>query len=211
MPSGVNETEIEAPLAKHEISEAEGDDLIQTVALNLRRLRTRQGLSLERLARKSGVSRSMLGQIELGRSAPTISVLWKISQALNVPFSGLTTANGESGCVVLKASQSKSLASSDGSFISRALFPFTSDRKTEFYELRLAPGGLENAQAHAAGTVENLVVNRGQIQVVVNGQRHYLNSGDAIRFEADVPHEYRNSGNDEALLYLVMTYADLQG
>ena len=43
---------------------------------NLRRLRTRQGLSLERLARLSGVSRAMLGQIELGRSAPTITAPW---------------------------------------------------------------------------------------------------------------------------------------
>ena len=98
----------------------QGDTLIATVARNLKRLRTRQGLSLERLAARSGVSRSMLGQIELARSAPSISILWKVARALGVPFSALTTAIDEDGTVVLRADQAKSLTSRDGRFTSRA-------------------------------------------------------------------------------------------
>ena len=70
----------------------EATDLAPVVGANLRRLRTRRGLSLERLAQISGVSRAMLGQIELGQSAPTINVLWKIARALEVTFSALISA-----------------------------------------------------------------------------------------------------------------------
>ncbi|WP_243746596.1 helix-turn-helix domain-containing protein [Zavarzinia compransoris] len=184
----------------------EGETLIATVARNLKRLRTRQGLSLERLAVRSGVSRSMLGQIELGRSAPSISLLWKIARALGVPFSALTTAVDEGGTVVLRADQAKSLTSRDGRFISRALFPVTGDRRTEFYELRLSFLGHEVADPHAPGTIENLVVTRGRVEITVGEQRHELGAGDAIRFAADIPHAYRNTGREDAVMYLVMTY-----
>lgn len=66
-------------------------DLTPIVGSNLRRLRLKRGLSLERLAKASGVSRAMLGQIELGQSTPTINVVWKIARALAVPFSTLLT------------------------------------------------------------------------------------------------------------------------
>lgn len=186
----------------------QGDTLIATVARNLKRLRTRQGLSLERLAVRSGVSRSMLGQIELARSAPSISILWKVARALGVPFSALTTAVDDDGTVVLRADQAKSLTSRDGRFTSRALFPVTADRRAEFYELRLSFLGHELADAHAPGTIENLVVTRGRVEVTVSEQRHELGPGDAIRFAADQPHAYRNIGRDDAVMYLVITYVD---
>src|SRR5579862_6217666 len=73
----------------------ERTDLTPEVGPNLRRMRVHRGLSLERLAHASGVSRAMLCQIELGQSAPTINVLWKIARALNVPFSALIRSNAE--------------------------------------------------------------------------------------------------------------------
>lgn len=188
--------------------EIQGGILNQTVGQNLRRLRTRRGLSLERLAQVSGVSRSMLGQIELGQSAPTINVLWKIAQALDVPFSALLAENARGGTQVLTALSTKKLSSMDGSFSSRALFPYDGPRRVEFYELRLQPGGVEEAAAHAPGTMENLVVNRGKVEIVVGDKTHALNDDDAIVFEADVPHVYRNVGASEAVMYLVMTYSD---
>jgi quercetin dioxygenase-like cupin family protein len=152
----------------------------------------------------------MLGQIELGQSAPTVNVLWKISTALEVPFSALITSRPSASFHVLRADQAKRLASSDGSFVSRALFPFDEPRRVEFYELRLAPGAIERADAHPPGTVENLVVSRGTIEIEAGGV-HLLSPGDALVFEADAPHSYRNVGDAEALMYLVMTYADTVG
>jgi transcriptional regulator with XRE-family HTH domain len=190
---------------------AASNDLTPVLGANLRRLRSRRGLSLEKLAKLSGVSRAMLGQIELGQSAPTVNVLWKISTALEVPFSALITSRPTASFHVLRADQAKRLASSDGSFVSRALFPFDEPRRVEFYELRLAPGGVERADAHPPGTVENLVVNRGTIEIESGGGVHALSPGDAVVFEADAPHSYRNAGDVEATRYMVMTYADSVG
>jgi transcriptional regulator with XRE-family HTH domain len=183
------------------------EDLASVVGGNLRRLRVRRGLSLERLSKASGVSRAMLGQVELGQSAPTINVLWKIARALDVTFSTLISRRSESGITVLRANEAKLLTSHDGKFVSRALFPFDEPRRVEFYELRIAAGKCEEADPHPAGTVENLMVNAGMLEVGLGATTHRLEIGDAIVFEADVPHSYTNPGTTEAIVYLVMTYA----
>lgn len=189
----------------------EDGEISLVVGENLRRLRTRNGLSLERLAKASGVSRAMLGQIELGRSAPTINLLWKIARALGVPFSAFTSTAGDGGTVVMRAHRAKWLSSRNGRFSSRALFPFGGPRREEFYEVRIAAQTIEAAEPHAPGTTENLVVAQGWVDVEVAGQLHRLEAGDAIHFVADVPHSYRNAGQVEAILYLVMSYSEQQG
>jgi transcriptional regulator with XRE-family HTH domain len=196
----------------YEVAHGEGaTDLAPIVGRNLRRLRTQRGLSLERLAKASGVSRAMLGQIELGQSAPTINVIWKISRALGIPFSALISTTAQSGTRLMRSSQAKRLTSHDGSFVSRALFPFDEPRRVEFYELRLAAHTEERADPHPPGTMENLVVTAGQMEIERGDERHVLGAGDAILFEADVAHVYRNPGNVEAVMYLVMTYAETVG
>jgi len=185
---------------------AGGSDLAPVVGRNLHRLRSDRGLSLEKLARASGVSRAMLGQIELGQSAPTINVLWKIAQALEVSFSALIAGPHADDAVVLRAAEARRLQSRDGSFTSRALFPAGDARRVEFYELRLLPYGLERAEPHAAGTVENLVVAQGTVEIELPDARHVLDAGDAIQFEAGAPHSYRNPRPEPAVMYLVMTY-----
>lgn len=192
-----------------EVAHPEGSaDLAPIVGRNLRRLRSKAGLSLEKLSKASGVSRAMLGQVELGQSAPTINVLWKISRALGVPFSALISTSATTGIRVLKAEGAKRLTSHDGRFQSRALFPYDGPRKVEFYELKLGRGGLEVAHPHPPGTSENLIVARGEVEIEVAGEKHALETGDAIVFEADKPHAYKNSGRDDAVMYLVMTYAE---
>jgi transcriptional regulator with XRE-family HTH domain len=189
--------------------EGASPDLAPVVGANLRRLRGERGLSLEGLAKLSGVSRAMLGQIELGHSAPTINVLWKIARALDLPFSALISAQkAASGTRVLEAKKTKRLTSHDGAFSSRALFPFDEPRRVELYELELKKGCEEVAEAHAAGTRENLVVAAGTVEITVDGVPHRLQSGDAIVFEADAPHAYKNVGDGDARMYLVMTYAE---
>jgi transcriptional regulator with XRE-family HTH domain len=186
-------------------------DLTPEVGANLRRMRMQRGLSLERLAQASGVSRAMLCQIELSQSAPTINILWKIARALNVPFSALIAEPTRARTKVLTAASAKVLTSADGSFASRALFPFDEPRTVEFYELRLAPHSTEHAEPHPPGTVENLVVTSGCLDMHVAESQYRLGTGDAIQFEADTPHEYHNPGDREAVIYLVMTYAERLG
>lgn len=192
-------------------SAASSADLTPIVGANLRRLRVKRGLSLERMAKASGVSRAMLGQIELGQSTPTINVVWKIARALDVSFSTLITARSASRAAVVRRDRAKLLTSHDGSFTSRALFPFDEPRNVEFYELTLAGNAIELADPHPPGTSENLVVTSGVIELVVNGEPHRLDTGDAILFEADVPHSYRNPSTRVATMYLVMSYTNKTG
>jgi transcriptional regulator with XRE-family HTH domain len=186
-------------------------DLAPVLGANLRRLRTKRGLSLERFAKESSVSRAMLSQIELGHSAPTINVVWKICSALGLPFSALISTKGEATVSVLRADQSKVLTSRDGRFSSRALFPFDAPRRVELYELRLDAGAEERAAPHAPGTTEYLVVADGAVEIDVERERIALGRGDTIVFQADVPHAYRNPARAAAVMYLVMTYADVVG
>jgi transcriptional regulator with XRE-family HTH domain len=186
---------------------APAQDVLPALAANLRRLRTRKGFSLEKLARASGVSRAMLGQIELAQSAPTINVLWRIASALHTPFSALLGRESDGPALVVREQGGARLTSADGRFVSRPLFPFgRGPRRTEFYELTLAPGASEAASAHPAGSTENLVVSSGRAEIRVRGQAHLLEAGDSILFRADVEHRYRNPGEVPTVMYLVMTY-----
>src|SRR5688572_24249654 len=74
------------PRASQDTASTPPSDLTPIVGGNVKRFRAERGWSLQRLADESGVSRAMLGQIELEQSAPTINVLWKIATALGVPF-----------------------------------------------------------------------------------------------------------------------------
>lgn len=189
--------------------ETEAQELKRRVGENLARLRKSRGLSLERLAALAGVSRAMLGQVEAGESAPTISFLWKVARGLDVRFADLLGDESAGDIVVLPADTSKVLRSGDGGFESRALFPFDKHRRAEFYELHMRGGHVERAVAHPEGTYENIVVHAGRLRLTVGDSKPVeLRTGDAILFRADVPHTYENPGTRDAVMYLVMTYAE---
>jgi transcriptional regulator with XRE-family HTH domain len=178
------------------------------VGPNLRRVRTKRGLSLERLARRSGVSRSMLSQIELGQTSPTVTLLWKIARSLGVPFAALAGPGHGGTPQIVRAKDSKVLTNPEGSVSLRALFPPTDRPRTEFFELRLKPGAREQAQPRAPGTLANLVVGSGVVDVDVDRTSHHLETADSILFACDVSHAYRNTGRADALLYLVLAHPE---
>lgn len=182
--------------------------LARVVGVNLKRLRRRQGYSLERLAKLSGVSRAMLGQIETGRSVPTIGLLSKIAEALDVSIPSLLTSQDSVATQVLRSDKTRAVIASDGRFVARALFPYGGEQRVEFYEVTLAPGHRELDEPHAPGTRENLVVVEGSVDVQVGREKPVgLQAGDALLFAADQPHGYRNTGNEPARLYLVLIHA----
>lgn len=184
------------------------EHITEVVKENLKLIRHTKGFSLDKLASRCGVSRAMLSQIEQGKSVPTISVLWKIANGLNVPFSELLKRKGTEGVIVMKAENTKVLFSSSKVFSSRALFPYNGNRKTEFYELILKPGGIEVAESHQSGTTENIVVVSGKLRLRVGEKVVELEPKDSVFFRADIPHEYSNPTDQETLMYLVMDYRD---
>jgi transcriptional regulator with XRE-family HTH domain len=188
-------------------TDAPTPDISSAVANNLARIRAERGLSLAQLSAASGVSRAMLNQIERGKSAPTINVVWKIATALALPFSALLAQPSRGRALVMRADRSWQLRSKDGDFSSRALFPLEGPRTTEFYELRIRAGASVDSDPHRAGTTENLVVHEGSLVLGIGDEEHGLEAGDAIVFPADVAHRYVNRGPLDCVAYLVMTYA----
>ena len=196
------------PTLEDSPAETLDDPIGERVASNLQRLRSKRLLSLDGLARVSGVSRAMLAQIETGRSVPSIKVLCKIAKGLKVSVAAFLEHREFEGVAVLPARESKRLVSADGSFVSRALFPYDVARQVEFYELRLSPLSEEASTGHGPGVQENIVVSQGALEITVNDERYLLSTGDSILFYADQPHRYRNPVDSEAVAFLVVTHPE---
>ena len=175
------------------------------VAKNLRRMREDKKLSLDRLAELTGVSKSMLGQIERGESSPTISTIWKIANGLKVSFTNLLSVPQTDTTMIQKASI-KPLIEDNGKYRLYPLFPIEEGRWFEIYSIEIEKGGYLSAEAHPNGTQEFLTIFAGELTVRVNDQEYHIEEGDSIRFRADRPHVYHNSGGVLTKINLVINY-----
>ena len=183
------------------------DQLAATVAERLKRLIGGEGRSFERLAELSGIDPDELSRIKAGVAAPTLGHLWRIANALGVPFGSLVASKERRGVLVIRRNEPQIIGSADRHFLSRPLFPFDGQRPVEFYHVVVGPSHIERAEAHAPGTKENIVVAQGSVEIIVGKEPAVqLDEGDAVDFLADVPHSYRNLGVVPAVLYLVMSY-----
>src|SRR5688572_5777249 len=155
------ETSGEAPPPEATLGDDVGAaELARRVADNLRHKRKLRGLSLDDLARASGVSRAALSQVETCKTNPTVGLLWKIAVGLGVPFADLL-GQPRTGISVLRRGESQVLRSMDGKLESRPLAPAGASPLVEMYELRLSARGAHASEPHAPGTHEFLVVLSG--------------------------------------------------
>lgn len=184
------------------------DALEHLVGVNLARLRAERQLSLDALARASGVSRAMLAQIESARSVPSIKVLCKVAAALKVSVAAFLRRHATNGFEHLPAERSSRLFSANGRYSARPLYPDAEPTVAEFHELRIAALHTEAGTRRAPGTTVNLVVSEGTLEVSVHDQRQLLATGDAIVFDADQPHSLRNPGDTEARAFRVTLKAE---
>ncbi|WP_244534682.1 XRE family transcriptional regulator [Hyphomicrobium sp. CS1GBMeth3] len=186
-------------------SEASVRDVPAIVGANLRRLRKGQGFSLEKLAELSGVSRAMLGQIETAKSVPTVSLLWRVADALGVPVASLMATEREPSVVVIRRDNASVLVASDGQYATRSLAPVNRARSTGFFEVTFAPGHRERFQASAIGTHHNLAIARGRLLITVGDEPPVtLEEGDSIAFEASRPHAIENISASLVSAFLVV-------
>jgi transcriptional regulator with XRE-family HTH domain len=194
----------EAP--EQRVQQQPSRDVPAIVGRNLKALRKAQNFSLEGLAEVSGVSRAMLGQIETGKSVPTVGLLWKIADALGVPVGHLIATPSGTTTVILEKKGQATIASSQGRFVRRPLFPIDGVRGAEFYELHIAPGHSEVLSACPAGTQKNLVVASGSLVFTVGTEPAItLEEGDAAQFLAESPQILKNPGDKDTVAYLVVT------
>ena len=187
----------------------EGRALAAAVGSNIERYRRKRGFSLEELARRTEITLPVLERLEHGELIPSLRAVWTFATALEVPFGALVAYPGrpETSFNVRRAGHGRLVASSDNGFRSRALSPLGQPEAPEVYAIALAPGCIEDAHAHAAGTYEHLVVTSGRLVVSTGADATTLETGDSLFFRADVPHRYENPGDTETTAHLVMTYA----
>lgn len=170
-------------------------------------LRKQRGWSLEKLANASGVSRSMLSQIERNEANPTLAVAFRIAQAFGMTLADLIETPGvQSSIQVIRHDDRGHLFRSDPDCQIRTLSPLNLEKDVEFYEIRLGPGGALRSAAHFTGTREYLTVQKGRLRVEAGGDHEELNPGDTASYRADVAHAIVNTGRTEALAYLVDIY-----
>ena len=172
------------------------------IAKNLKVYREEKKLSLERVAELTGVSKTMIGQIERGESSPTITTIWKIANGLKISFTSLINDPQPDANIILK-SEIQILAEDNGKYRVYPYFPFQDERRFEVYTVEIEPGGFLSADAHKEGTEEFLTVFDGEVTIGVDALEYTVKSGDSIRFKADRAHSYHNAG--ETLTRLNMT------
>ncbi len=191
-------------------SDTLGDDvgaaeLGRRVAENLRHKRKLRGMSLDDLAKASGVSRAALSQVETCKTNPTVGLLWKIAVGLGIPFADLL-GQPKTGVTVLRRGEAQILRSLDGKLESRPLTPAGASPLVEIYELRLSARGTHSSEPHAAGTHEFVIVLSGSLRLHVDGEQLDLMAGDTVSFAADRAHAYENPGSSEARYHNVILY-----
>lgn len=183
------------------------DDMNIIVAKNLKQIREQRKLSLEKLADLTGVSKSMLGQIERGESSPTIQTVWKIANGLKISFTSLIDTPKDETLIVKKDEISPIFGDSE-KFKIYPVFPFDADHHFEILNIELERGAYSSSEPHKENTEEFVMVYDGELTIRVNNDEYTIKAGDSIRYRADREHSYHNSGSGSARICMVIYYPD---
>ncbi|MFO2550741.1 helix-turn-helix domain-containing protein [Alicyclobacillus cycloheptanicus] len=169
----------------------------------LREMRQERGLSLDRLAQLTGVSKPMLGQIERGISSPTIATLWKIAKGFNVPFTSFL--EDEAPLQLVRAADQTAFYEDEERYQVFSTYRAPGS-PVELFRMILQPGCKRVAEPHTSGVMESVTVFEGVLRITVSGGTYELQPGDALNFAADIPHTYENPGQTTAVAHLTMFY-----
>jgi transcriptional regulator with XRE-family HTH domain len=170
--------------------------------------RKRRSMTLDDLAKLSGVSRSMLSQIERGQANPSLATVWSLANALKVDVSELIVGrlvDQQPQIQVASPSFTPEIRTEDGSCKLRILSPPDHAEQLEWYELLFNGHGSLVSQAHAKGTREHLTVLEGALEISAATEVVEVPTGATARYSADVAHIIRNPSERPARALLVMT------
>jgi transcriptional regulator with XRE-family HTH domain len=186
---------------------AKPEAINRALGSRVRHLRNARGWTLDSLASASGVSRSMLSQIEREQANPTLAVTLRIARAFGQTLGELLEMPDAATTVnVIRADDHTYHYRSDKDCRIRTLSPLNLEKDIEFYEVRLQAGGALRSAAHFEGTREFLTVQIGRVRVESAADGEELGAGDSASYRADVPHAIINAGKTEAVMFLIVIY-----
>jgi transcriptional regulator with XRE-family HTH domain len=180
---------------------------LPAIGPRVKALREAMDLSLRDLATRSGVSAPMLSQVERGETSPTLQVAARIASGLELRLSQLLRLDEGGSVEIVRAGEARR-GGADGHRY-EILSPPLPGLRAELSRHRLAPGattgGPGDPPMHEPGARETAVVEAGTLTLFVDDQRHTLQAGDTVTFDADLPHHFENPGKEEAVLLAVVS------
>ena len=184
------------------------DDINRIVAVNLKKIREKNKLSLENLSELTGVSKSMLGQIERGESNPTLQTIWKIATGLKISLTSLIVSTKPEAEIINKSNISP-IVEDEGRFRIYPMFPFDYEKRFEVLNIELDPGAASYSEPHDENTEEHVLVQEGEFTIKINGDTYRVKAGDAIRYRADKDHAYYNLSDKLTKISMVIYYPNI--
>jgi transcriptional regulator with XRE-family HTH domain len=179
------------------------------IGARLRALREASALSLRDLAARSNVSAPMLSQVERGETSPTLSVASRIANGLDLRLSQLLRLDEEGSVTIVRAGERRRGGNRRRGHRFEVLTSAQPGQRAELSHHTLAPGGATGAAddppRHEPGSRETALIERGQVVLVCDGERHRLQEGDCVTFDADLPHHFENPGEGEVSLLAVVS------
>ena len=163
--------------------------LAAVIAASLRRERDRAGLSLTELARRAGIAKSTLSQLESGAGNPSVETLWALGVALGVPFSRLVDPP-RMGTRVIRAGEGPVIYAEHASYAATLLASCAPGARRDIYRLRVQPGEPRVSDPHMPGTTEHLVLSTGRALAGPAGGPAELGPGDYISYPGDIRHVF---------------------
>src|SRR5690554_1331115 len=163
-----------------------------SIGKNILFYRKKRNMTIDELSKKSGVSKSMLSQVEQEKTNPTVVTVWKIARSLDVNINQLLQTEGEPNIEVIRKGDMPIIYSEDGKCTFRICSSINMVENLELYHMICEPGGVNISEPHYLGTQEFLTVLSGKIKVTVEGSSKVLNEGDSTRYNADVKHSIEN-------------------
>ena len=183
------------------------DPIQQALCKRVRELRKKSHRTLEQLSADSGVSRSMLSQIERGETNPTLAVGFRIARAFGISLGELVEDPSLSSTIeIIRGDDPAYLYRSDDNCHIRTLSPLQMEKDIEVYELRLAPSSELDSSPHYQGTREFITIQKGSARVRSENDERILKKNDSAHYRADVRHAIKNIGHGELVAFLVVTY-----
>lgn len=168
--------------------------------------RKRKSMSLDELAKRSGVSKSMLSQIEQDKANPTIITAWKIARALGLSIEELMESGSNYIIEVIRHDDAPVIYSEDRLCKIRINSPIHMTDNLELYQMTFKPGGINSSMPHFPKAEEFLTVIEGKFRVSSGEYSTILNKGDTGRYKADVEHTIENLSEAASEAYLVVWY-----
>ena len=178
------------------------------VAARLKELRAKRGLTLDELAKRSGVSRSMISLIERAESSPTASVLDKLAASLGVTLASLFAEEERaSAAPVARRAEQPAWRDPETGYIRRNLSPPAFPSPIELVEVVLPPGVrvAYDSGSRAARVDQQVWVLEGAIEITTGATVHRLAAGDCLAMQVDRPTAFRNRGRKPSRHLVALT------